>query len=167
MNASITKLTKNLRYASFRPLIGLTTTIESLRSMPHDVTPHLEKRIRSSLTFDGPTLPECEMTLIKYGILDLRFKIDQETLDRTDEVTIDTLSSLGFSREDLDDELRSLRSEIKKGKAYLRLFLRDASGSLPQTSFEIPETYFPHEFVIEDACLTNAPSVWVFKHFYL
>jgi hypothetical protein len=29
------------------------------------------------------------------------------------------------------------------------------------------EGFFPHEMVISDACLTNAESIWVYKHFYL
>ena len=35
------------------------------------------------------------------------------------------------------------------------------------TEFVLPTGYFPRTFIVVDACLTNASSVWLGKHFYV
>jgi hypothetical protein len=36
-----------------------------------------------------------------------------------------------------------------------------------QQLLTIPNGYLPRSFRVEDACVTNASSVWLWKHFYL
>ncbi len=163
----IVRIARNLRYTSVRPLIGLKVTLQSNLDVPQNLHAHIQKKLEYELEFKGPSAVERELALVKYSILDLTFLLNADVLDSTGGSNIDTLTDLGFDGN--LTELGSLKSEIRKHKAYLRLFLKSTLMNDKErlTLRHLADDYFPHTFRIEDACITNAPSVWFFKHFYM
>src|SRR5262249_36614910 len=70
--------------------------------------------------------------------------------------------------------LEMLQEELEEGRVWLRLFLeggRPGEGAREEgpdgITYQIPEGYLPRAFRVIDACLPNAPMVWLWKHFYL
>jgi hypothetical protein len=63
-----------------------------------------------------------------------------------------------------------LAEEVATGRVFVNLFLeggRPASTPAELVQLRIPEGYLPRSFRVVDACVTNAASVWLWKHFYL
>lgn len=82
------------------------------------------------------------------------------------------------------DNLQEMNEDIAKNKFYLKVFLTSKEpevGNQKGTSriktllnmglltglVTVSPTYFPREFVIADACLTNTNLAWFQKRFYL
>jgi hypothetical protein len=71
--------------------------------------------------------------------------------------------------------LEMLQEELDQGRTWLLLFLeggrpgnearvKDLEGHV---SLRVPAGYLPRPFRVVDACVANASSVWLWKHFYL
>jgi hypothetical protein len=68
-----------------------------------------------------------------------------------------------------------LQDELDQGQTWLLLFLEGGrpgegarvEGADGQVALRVPEGYLPRPFRVIDACLTNARSVWLWKHFYV
>jgi hypothetical protein len=68
-----------------------------------------------------------------------------------------------------------LAGDIDAGSVCIRLVLTsetprdrtDPAVLRQMIRLELPSAYFPRPFVIDDACVTNAKSIWFNKHFYL
>ena len=103
---------------------------------------------------------------------------------------IPALRTNGFARAEPDPdpelqaEMRALAAECvvqlaeSLGSCVLKLFLKDGLSDELRFGHNIdryraglgPEllpNYFPRPFVVTDACITNAPTIWLGKHFYL
>ena len=78
--------------------------------------------------------------------------------------------------------LESLRNDLKAERTTLRLFLEEEprrdfakhmvrlaeNGGLTEDFINgFWASYFPKDFVIADACITNAPFIWFHKHFWM
>ncbi len=75
-------------------------------------------------------------------------------------------AGIGFLKEMLD--------EVRNNKLLFKVLLdsqgeyRGAKGApVEQWVNKDPAHYFPCEFVISDACITNCGLIWLNKHFYL
>lgn len=167
--ADLRHLTSRLRYASETSLIGLEIDIQSARTLPSDIRQALVQWGLPIMRLRSPTPAERELSLVKYAVLDLTYILDPEALENTDPGSLNTLDELGFDVTGDENHWMVLGSEVKQCKAYLRLFLRasDTNQLARISSRRLPNEFFPQVFRIEDACLTNAPSVWLFKHFYM
>lgn len=121
-----------------------------------------------------------EGAIAKYGIIDAEFSISDRHFVNCPLIDRNTFRELGFvlSPEDKEyitqnhlpngDEdfglLDFLADDAEKNEAIIKLFLRcDA----PKLSLKLPKDFFPREFIVEDACMTNSGYVWFNKHFYL
>jgi hypothetical protein len=70
--------------------------------------------------------------------------------------------------------LAELMEDIEKSRNILRLLLKKSTGgkagapaiSVATDLQQVVDDCFPDEFVVCDACLTNAEFVWFHKHFY-
>jgi hypothetical protein len=98
---------------------------------------------------------------------------------------IPALRELGFAEsaegEDRDIErmdaacLDQLAEEVDEGRVSISLFLtaetrrdhRDPAVRRRMIRLELPDDYFPRTFVIRDACVLNAPTIWVCRHVWL
>jgi hypothetical protein len=174
---------RSLRYRSLDHLIGRPVEIRDIG--------RVEEAVRSAL---GPDLPDgCRLAgpepiyrhgaVAKYGILDLVFSVPGEMPIGDVRGGLALLHDLGFlpggdgpQHRVCDDPLclEMLQEELDEGRVWLLLFLEggrpdgsrveDADG---QVDYRIPEGYLPRPFLVVDACLTNARSVWLWKHFYV
>lgn len=128
----------------------------------------------------------------KYWLLDLKFDVDPAVLhppgDAIDEQWIFNLFCEIASDDELGPQLLGDPShkrdfdELKKAVAnnrwYVLLFLTDINEG-PYTresidkriklseTMEALESYFPLQFKVTDACLTNTSKAWMSKHFYM
>jgi hypothetical protein len=151
-----------------------------------DVLPNIEFKVSGEVT--------ALLTIVKYGLLDLTFDTTGGLLDESDRPRLSILSEFGFvgSAEENDEVceffgndptcLESLREDLKAERTTLRLFLEEEprrdlakhmvrlaeNGGLTEdfiNAFLV--SYFPKDFVIADACMTNAPFIWFHKHFWM
>lgn len=127
-----------------------------------------------------------EQTLVKYGIVDLRFRIDgaAPSSGALRDVPIRELlgdTSLDRGREPAQERkerlhcLELLRDEVATGHRELTVFAR--ALDMPELSRrerlgaalrkERPFELFPRELEVTDAYITNASSIGLARHFYL
>jgi hypothetical protein len=121
--------------------------------------------------------------LVKYGLLDLTLGLTASPY-ALKPARLGTLRSVGlvdgYSGEqspDWDDPfLTELASDAEAGDMYLKVLLQSPHIAVErETAQEImhrvenglPGNFWPHSFVIEDACVTNAKSIWMAKHLYM
>jgi hypothetical protein len=172
--ALIKWLAQHLRYRALPDLIGHEVQINSLPTIDADLRRMLAAHLPENALYTPLPSGEAEEALAKHGIIDASYIVPADMLDQDFDSGPDLLSWLGFimdSAEErafeviarlvgdkLDDatDLLLLKEELEAGDTYLRLFLNDvqSSGTLPGV------------FVIEDACIANAQSVWLHQHFY-
>ncbi|MBZ0284068.1 MAG: hypothetical protein K8L97_25230, partial [Anaerolineae bacterium] len=121
-----------------------------------------------------------ELALAKYGILNLDFAVPESWLMGSHQTGIDLLRELGFNAPISENEdagineiidnlaqphLETLVEQLSKHQTYMLIIL-DAVGE-HQLRLKLPDDYFPRTFIVRDACVTNAQSIWLTKHVYL
>jgi hypothetical protein len=175
---TLLRLGRELRYRAL-PIIGQRLVIETLDDVEHVLRQLVTPWITRDSNWDG-----CDVALglAKYGLLDRWCNVDARELDgampgiaalrengyagEADADTrepaagylVDLATSLGpcvlklYLHDGLDDELR-----------FRHNFDRYRAGLAP----ELLPDYFPRPFIVTDACITNAPLIWLAKHFYL
>ena len=178
-----------MRYLEL-PIVGQRVTIRSLA----EIDEALRSLAAPWASGDGWSGTEIELALAKYGIVDRWCDGDARELERGLH-GVAALRANGFQRNDdaaaLSSEDAAVAREVSElgamqlaaladelGACVLKLFLNDDMtleehmapnlsryrAGLPPV---LPSNYFPRTFVVTDACLTNAPSIWLSKHFYL
>jgi hypothetical protein len=172
-------LAQTLRYKLMPEYIGRELVIHELASIDDDIRRVLEAEIPEPAEWFALPASEVEEALLKHGIIDVSYIVPAGMLDSDYETGIELLQSLGFimdSAEErafevvsqlvgdkLDDatDLLVLKEDLEEGSTYLRLFLHAEPASQEQS----PDL-LPCLFVIDDACIANAQSVWLHRHFY-
>lgn len=133
--------------------------------------------------------------MAKYGMLDLTFGTPVSVLTAADTISWDSLQRLGLAetKGTLAEEFEWVERNIHEDQCFLRVFLtcylpaeamqlRDeqarieisrgvpareaSSAALDYIAANIAQR-FPLTATIDDACLTNSPSIWVNAHFYM
>lgn len=184
--AALFRLGRALRYRPL-PIIGVRVRIESLA----DVEPTL-RRLTAPWGGDQLAWDGCDIALglAKYGLLDRWCTVDPEQLDAPSVLRgVAALRQNGFVKREPEpdpDQEREMReweaaclidlAERLEG-CLLKIFLHDeipADTRFPPggpvslaAMTRLSPTYFPETFVVTDACLTNASTIWLSKHFYL
>jgi hypothetical protein len=122
----------------------------------------------------------------KYDLIDVGFAALPAALEDVETRRgIPALRELGFVKsaegEDRDMEkidascLDLLAEEVNDGRVSILLYLtaetprdpRDPAVRRRMVRLELPDHYFPRTFVIRDACVINAPTIWVCEHVWL
>jgi hypothetical protein len=172
--ALIKWLAQHLRYKALPELIGLEIHINKLSTIDIDMRHALAAQLPENATYLVLPPGEAEEALTKHSIIDINYAVPPEMLDQDFDSGHELLVWLGFvmdSAEErafelvsqlvgdkLDDatDLLLLKEELEAGDTYLRLFLTNdqSLGTLPAV------------FILEDACIANAQSVWLHRHFY-
>jgi len=158
-------------------LTGIVVEVQSAETALDDVLRVVGESIPITVTTKGPDLHYREGAIAKYGILDLTFGIGSTSLEirRPGLGILRTLALVDGGSESADitdDLLGDLISESEAGALYLKVFLETkarlpAADSLDRLRQGMPPGFWPHRFVVRDACLTGAPSIWMAKHFYI
>ena len=179
------RLARELRYRPL-PIIGQRVVIEASDDIEHVLRQLVTPWITRESQWDGCNIA---LGLAKYGILDRRCNVSPRELEGAIRGTA-ALRENGFVRREPDPdpeveaELRELEADCLVDLAadldscVLKLFLND--GLSDELRFnhnrdryraalapELLPDYFPRTFVVTDACISNAPSIWRGKHFYL
>lgn len=174
------KILRGLRYSSLPKLIGRKIEICSIETTESDIFAILGGDLPADSRLISNENIRREGAIAKYGIIDAEFSISNRHLANCPLIDRNTFRELGFvlSLEDKEyvtknplpngDEdfglLDFLAEDIEKNEAIIKLFLRcDA----PNLSLKLPTNFFPQEFTVQDACMTNSGYVWFNKHFYL
>ena len=114
----------------------------------------------------------------KYSATDLIFVTRKPRLTDRDVLSLEELQELGFLEYSADQKFfdsytsEFLAKSVSDKYEFLLLFLETESPLRAQLQAEsptpsFPVDYFPREFTVVDACLTNARFIWMERHFYL
>jgi hypothetical protein len=182
----IKTIARNIKYQELPELIGKTVTINSIATIPSDIQRDLglstkaewvkkeEKFLRRAMAkqglididyrLNGVTLSGAES-----GIeLVRRFHLVQRIQESDDPLEQDLVKvAIGFL-EDIAEELTATQVYFKAfletkhpiGEEAIKTFFNYQQGEV------FPDDYFPRQFVVKDAALSNTSHIWMFKHFY-
>jgi hypothetical protein len=184
---AIKTVVRELKYLELSNVIGSKILIQSFPSVEKDVQTALQARsihfLRGLLTAEGTNYG----SLKKYRLLDLSFDTVCP-LPEADSIDAHFLKNVGYlsDTEDLKDGpilpgcddaglLEELIDAINRKAWMVKVFLEDREHETAIEQHRVPgpaetfdlESYFPREFSVKDACLTNCDTVWLFKHFWL
>ncbi|MBE9229693.1 hypothetical protein IQ264_30275 [Phormidium sp. LEGE 05292] len=188
----IKKLARELKYLSLSELFGRQVMIHSVDTVEDNIRHALGDIVPEGCRL----LTEPQLMkgmLAKYDFLDLTFSVPAYLLQSHYESGISLLKALYFirdpSQEDIDELeykelseflgddptfLAELAEDVSKNMTVCRMILNsshprewDKNNRRMAMTASLPSGYFPQIFVIGDACITNALSVWLHKHFYL
>lgn len=174
---AVRALARELRYRPRPAWLGRRVRIDAADEIDAAVrraVPELppEARLRTEAR-------QAQLSLAKYGILDLCFEV--EAIDAPP-IGFRTLRALGLMDREAGEDVADLNGEVlgwldecRRGPPLAKIFLEG-----PRPSDVIPGwmkrrgwdgslvgEYLPRELRIIDACETNGAFVWLLKHFYL
>lgn len=176
----IKELVRGLRYRQVDHLVGLKLELASIESAPDELCALIRQHgIEVASARDLST-----GAFLKYGLLDYEFlEVVTDFVPESQRVRF--LKDMGFlpDKKDVDDGvfhdagigfLEEMVDEVRENKLLFKILLdsqgayRGAKGA-PRENWANadPNKYFPCEFMVRDACLTNCSLIWLNKHFYL
>ena len=177
--ALLRRLHRSLAYSTLDALTDTRVEVHSAETALDDVLRLVRETVPVTVTTMAPDIHFRAAAIAKYGILDVTFGIGSTPLE-VSRPGLDVLRSVGLvdgqestdATEIIGDFLSDLTLESEAGERYLKVFLEiedslPAGGSLRRLQDGMWPGFWPHLFLVRDACLTNAPSIWLAKHFYL
>ena len=182
--ALLNSIAQQLRFKELSSLIGHHVLIRTIDSIQSDLRDALNDTVISGSEMVSPDRRFLEVAMAKYGILDLTLTSPTALLDSDYESGLSVLRKLGFLQErgeaksptfldPISEEdptcLTELHEDLQEDREVVRLFLRSdkIAGKGPHLVGRLPVDYLPRDFMVQDACVTNAGFVWFHKHFYL
>lgn len=186
----VKQLARTIKYRPLPELIGQKITIHGLDSIASDVQHSLWPSLVDDCHWYITQESFLRGQIAKYGLLDLTFHAPNNILENDYQNGISLLKDLRLvshtkeikdeSEEDKQitkalfdssNEFKQMLKDIAENKNFLLLFLqtepfRTTKERFKYTINSLPEGYFPREFIIEDAALTNLRIAWLWKHFY-
>lgn len=174
------RLGRELRYRALPELVGRTIEPDSVDA----VLPALGSLVEPWLGTAPAWLAHTHLpgALAKYGLIDIACSAPPSLLaDASRGISVLRANQfLPAKGQRWDDDvqggpfdgdptcLEELVSELDRNTCWLKLYLVEADGeSRRGLRLKLPPGYFPRRFVVDDACVTNASSIWFHKHFYL
>jgi hypothetical protein len=176
---------RQIRYRTLQAAVGVAVRIHSEATVLRDVLQALEDVLPRGLKpAREPTsgLP----TVAKYALLDLEFVAPEREAARLRRLSMKQLRELGIlsgalatksslqaGEEEAQTCIDQMLEEISDVHPVLKLMLDAAHDSrskqqrILDSRQKTPGSYFPTTFIVRDCCITNAPSLWLEKHFYL
>jgi hypothetical protein len=189
----IKQLARNLRYKGLPDLIGQIITIHSFETVYADIYNTLNLPV--GITHIEKDRKYIKGALAKYGFIDLRFTVPvDELVAALNGLSVLTHLSLVYTKEQLIqfdavldpnedfidgmelEFLTDIVEDIANNSAYLLLFLKaDIPELSPQENVKrffqymksFPDDFFPKQFIVQDAALSNTKMAWISKHFYI
>lgn len=187
---AIRRAARSLRYQTVVEPIGVEVKVTSAEAAPEEVLRTLRDNIPDEAAFVGPDVANRAGTIGKYGLLDLKYEVDERRLLSLSLGTVPLLLELGYVQRFEDEELDDLASEeglfeldwlsclddlaeeAMIEHAYLKIMLAtrmelSIEERMKYARTGLPAAFWPLSFTVQDVCITNVASVWLFKHFYL
>ncbi len=177
------RLCREVRYREVTELIGTILCLTNPKDAPYDIIEVITPHIKCTPRFHRPELHYRQGAVAKYGLLDLEYRLTPDELTTNYRCGISLLKELGLiahnDRDELLDEdekadafefFKMSCEELDLQQVFFKLFLttpKEWEYTIQSNDEEISRTYWPREFTIKDACVTNLPSVWFARHFYM
>jgi hypothetical protein len=171
--STIKQADRLLRYREIPNLIGAKVVVSGPITAALEVLNHIHHGIHGPVeALTGSVAP----TVMKYGLMDLQYQVPRSALDDVGPAGTRTLKHPGFVGDDDSDFddlgielLRDLIEETMGEGGYFNLSLYDDKEHTLDDfrCDDIPAGLWSRTFTVDDACLTNCPSVWFVRHFYL
>jgi hypothetical protein len=180
-NSRPKSIAASIKYHELSSCIGQKIVIHGLETIEQDVLRDVKYGLPSDLQLQGEA-KFWKGQLAKYAMLDLRFVLQEEIVETdfmSGKEALDYLhlgepdAKNGFARTVLEE----IEQDLAQKRWYVLLLLKtephaeiDPTNQLGQMSIFLkpfPEDYYPREFIVEDACLTNTSYAWFFRHFYV
>lgn len=177
----IKELVRGLRYRTVDELVGGKLELSSIEKAPGQVCALIRPH---GIELSSEVRDLSAGAFLKYGLLDYDFVVVNSEL-APEPQRVRFLKDLGFlpDKQDVNDGvfhdagigfLEEMVDEVRKNELLFKIVLdsqgayRGAKG-VPQEKWmnADPDQYFPCEFIVRDACLTNCSLIWLNKHFYL
>lgn len=185
----VRRVAKTFRYLRMEQLIGASVVVSDIEN-PIDPLISAVKVACPELKLTVPPesdIARLQAVFLKYGFMDVALGEHTVAMESVPLGGIEMLEKLGFvshdpaqyESADLDDEssdctedlLVALMEEILTSNLYLMIFLSEPEtlrdGRRAKVEGPPSPDDFPITFTITDACLTNAPTSWFHRHFYL
>ena len=177
----IKKLVRGIRYRTIEELVGQNMVLTSIEKGPEEICSLIGQH---GIELSKDVRDLSVGSFLKYGILDYDFDVVKTELEAEPQrVRFLKEMELLPDKKDVDDSifpdagigfLEEMLDEIKKDELIVKVFL-DSQGDyrggngMPKEKWmnADPDQYFPCEFSIRDACITNCSLIWLNKHFYL
>ncbi len=175
---TLLRLARALRYRTLHEAIGRRVGVTSEASIIPNILAALGDCLPAELarsTNPAAGLP----TVAKYALLDLEFRTTKIDLPR---LSLGELRELGLlvrapiAGDDIANDdfgLAQFVEEACGGNLFVKVMLdaiddvRPIMERLQDTLRGLPRDYFPRDFRVRDACITNVSAIWLGKHFYL
>ena len=176
----VRRVARRIRYRTFDDLIDKTLSLSSIDSVEADIQSFI-KRYCPAAEYSVQSDNQLFEAFVKYGILDIEFRVEDFLLAAEFRTGIPLLKALGYlpQPDQITDEdkefnrgfLEEMDEDIDKDDTLLKVFLVDPefqeSSGWEQRIQDLTRIPFPIEFRVLDACVTNSGGVWLNKHFYL
>ncbi|HTB72740.1 MAG TPA: hypothetical protein VK762_05835 [Polyangiaceae bacterium] len=175
---ALKRLARDFRYRPLPSLEGSKLPVASFDAVEGGLRALLEENGLRPTIFDGNNF---RASIAKYDLIDVRFGTSPAALEHADTRTgLAALRELGFLESPQDGEdggscLEMLAEDINDGICQIKLFLqaetprnvRDPVVRRQMIKLKLPKDYFPRNFILGDACVTNANGIWLEKHLWL
>ncbi len=177
----IKELARGLRYRTVDQLVGLKVELTSIEKAPNEICSLIREH---GIDVARKVQDLSAGAFLKYGLLDYDFVVVNTELP-TEPQRVRFLKEMGFlpDKKEVDDSvfpdagigfLEEMVDDVRKNKLLFKILLdsqgsyRGAQGAPQEKWLNVdPDQYFPCEFIVRDACLTNCSLIWLNKHFYL
>jgi hypothetical protein len=172
----ICAIARQLRYQTLERVVGQRVLVGSEASVVTDVLDALDRFLPARL--EPLHTPSAGLpTVAKYALLDLELSLPPGTARDLPRLSLQALRDLEVVVPASPGEdgvcLDMLSEEVSSGSLVLKLMLdavhddRSVGQRLHHVVKGLPRGYLPRMFCVRDACITNAPMLWLGKHFYL
>lgn len=176
--AILRRLRRSLIYGTVDSVLNRSVRVSSYETAVDDVLAEARAGVPLTSAVHDEVESSDLVVIQKYGILDFTYRVTLAELGLSP-AGLGVLRSLGLvdasdpNPPDWDHAiLAELADEAEAGALYLKVFLRTVDELPPHAVLRrleegLPPQFWPHDFVVEDACVTNAKGVWLAKHVYL
>jgi hypothetical protein len=177
------KLARGIRYRTMVAVLAKEVLVRAERTVVDDVLHGLRGLLPRPLNCAYPPAPGLP-TVTKFSLLDLEFSMPAGA--KLPRLKFSQLVELGLVRsrprdhaqdvsasEEADGCVEQLLEEIEGGEAVLKVMLdavdddRSIQQRVRDATRPLRAGYLPATFRVRDCCITNAPTIWLEKHFYL
>ena len=177
----IKELSRLLRYKTLDQLVGLKVEVTSLNSAVQEIRAAIG---RYDIELGDIISDSGDAAFRKYGLLDYSFLLVQSNFI-AERQNVRFLKEMGWllEKEDVDDLLfpdggigflQEMIDQIKENNMVCDIRLESCGRyrglqDAPSENWQSVETaqFFPCEFIVRDACITNCRDIWLNKYFYL
>lgn len=176
--ALLRRLNRSLVCWTVDAVVGKSVRVTSSETVADDILRAVGPAVSFTSAIFEPDESSIDGTLEKYGFLEVTYRVmpGSRTLPRAGLGVLREVGLVDPSDPNPPDGDHGILSEIaddaERGIFYLKVFARTPEDVEPfegvrRVTEGLPSNFWPHDFLLEDACVTNARSIWLAKRVYL